>query len=560
MTAFVANVSETLTTSDTSGRGVFHGVTTDIESVSTSDTLARQVGVSRASTESSVPTFFPSVITSGTLLAWYQADKLALTDGSAVSAWPDVSGNGFAATQGTGASQPTFHVNQQNGLPAIVFDGVNDCLTTTVPTTAQPFTIFTIANATGQPTNRGVWGGTFGSNSLLTNFSTLELNSLASSGSAAPAGWHNMTALVNGGSSLLRVDGTQVASGAAGSSSLLAFVIGEGAPGPFAPWSSGIGELLIYTGALSPADVLVVEAYLSQKWLTPNLAGVQTVTTAQSYVRQPNESLITSDTPIKATGYMRTLSESFTTITDLVAYTVAHVPVTITQTLTTTDAVVRQARFPRQAIESLTLADATSRATGYHRAASEALHISVSDVVGISKLQFSSATEHLATSDAVIRVANFQRQPTETLSTSDVISRILGHIRQGAESISTSDALSRLWVAQRINVESWPTQDQVSRATTVSRPHTESLTTVDVLTWLHNAPRQIVEHLTTSDAITHIQMFLPIMGYIYYNPIDGTVQSSLPDWGFILIEDPANGVALNFAPIPANTLSFAREK
>jgi hypothetical protein len=56
------------------------------------------------------------------LLNYYKADSLALADGAAVSSWTN-SGNGSAATQGTGALQPTFVASATNGKPAVRFNG-----------------------------------------------------------------------------------------------------------------------------------------------------------------------------------------------------------------------------------------------------------------------------------------------------------------------------------------------------------------------------------------------------------------------------------------------------
>lgn len=58
---------------------------------------------------------------------WLAADAITgLADGAAVSQWNDVSGSNNHATQATGANQPTYRLNQINGMPAVDFDGVND--------------------------------------------------------------------------------------------------------------------------------------------------------------------------------------------------------------------------------------------------------------------------------------------------------------------------------------------------------------------------------------------------------------------------------------------------
>lgn len=71
-----------------------------------------------------------SGIPTGSLLARWRADDLTGANGSAVSSWPESSGNGLpAATQATTANQPTLNTTGLNGHKTVVFDGAtNDFL------------------------------------------------------------------------------------------------------------------------------------------------------------------------------------------------------------------------------------------------------------------------------------------------------------------------------------------------------------------------------------------------------------------------------------------------
>ena len=70
-----------------------------------------------------------STLPTTNLVMRYKADDIVGTNGSAVSSWPESSGNGLpAATQGTAANQPTLITNAINGHNAVSFDGVNDFL------------------------------------------------------------------------------------------------------------------------------------------------------------------------------------------------------------------------------------------------------------------------------------------------------------------------------------------------------------------------------------------------------------------------------------------------
>ena len=70
----------------------------------------------------------PSDLDSGTLTAWYKADSISGSDGSAVSSWSDSSGNGNDLAQGTSARQPTLQTEELNSLSVVRFDGLNDII------------------------------------------------------------------------------------------------------------------------------------------------------------------------------------------------------------------------------------------------------------------------------------------------------------------------------------------------------------------------------------------------------------------------------------------------
>src|ERR1035437_9219293 len=67
-------------------------------------------------------------------LMWFKADSIAQSNNTAVSSWPDSSGNNHTATQGTGASQPTFKTSQVNSLPGVYFNGSNYLTIASAPT------------------------------------------------------------------------------------------------------------------------------------------------------------------------------------------------------------------------------------------------------------------------------------------------------------------------------------------------------------------------------------------------------------------------------------------
>lgn len=61
---------------------------------------------------------------------WLSADELGLADGAKVARWPDKSGRGRDATQGTEGAKPTYKTGIVNGRSVLRFDGVGTYLDT----------------------------------------------------------------------------------------------------------------------------------------------------------------------------------------------------------------------------------------------------------------------------------------------------------------------------------------------------------------------------------------------------------------------------------------------
>lgn len=95
----------------------------------------------------------PTAITGCKL--WLDASQITgLNDGDKVANWPDMSGNGYNATQSTSAQQPVYKANFVSGKPAISFDGADDVLIGTMQalgtSNATYFQIFRQRNMTGE--------------------------------------------------------------------------------------------------------------------------------------------------------------------------------------------------------------------------------------------------------------------------------------------------------------------------------------------------------------------------------------------------------------------------
>jgi hypothetical protein len=99
----------------------------------------------------------------GTLRLWLDAMNPAgngtrPSDGTAVSSWTDLSGNGNTVVQATGANQPIFKVNIINGKPVIRFNGTNNFLQKTSATAmSSTNTLFVVGTINANATNRGTF-------------------------------------------------------------------------------------------------------------------------------------------------------------------------------------------------------------------------------------------------------------------------------------------------------------------------------------------------------------------------------------------------------------------
>jgi hypothetical protein len=83
------------------------------------------------------------------LTTWFKADAITgLVNGSRVSVWPDVSGNGDDAGQTNLTRQPVYLANAINGLPVIRFTAANSNELEFIRPVSDDFTIFCVFRST----------------------------------------------------------------------------------------------------------------------------------------------------------------------------------------------------------------------------------------------------------------------------------------------------------------------------------------------------------------------------------------------------------------------------
>ena len=223
-----------------------------------------------------------------------QATKFTYSSSNIISQWTDASGNGYNATQSTVANQPTRVTSAINGKPAVRFDGTNDFFNwvfsglsshtifmvlrfpSAITTSTSTQEIF-VKDVTGHTNGFIAFGDVSGSISN-ERVSWLTVYCPAGSyynGGDLASGSHQFNWKFNssGYSAAIRYDKSALSlstvAGCGGFSSIdypsnYAY-LGAGATGA-APFIGDIGEILIYTSALSAGDITSTENYLATKW------------------------------------------------------------------------------------------------------------------------------------------------------------------------------------------------------------------------------------------------------------------------------------------------------
>lgn len=228
-------------------------------------------------------------------LVWCRADAGITENGSGVSGWEDMSGNGNNFAQATASEQPSLNPGGAGGRPELLFDGSDDHMEG-----ASPFGMitdkdsWTIVVVCGEDWTHGGVGGAFYQGRQIFDSSgpawpTLGFNVII--GNQPRGGFYNGTAypttvtanitvgepfvlavIDDSGDMVGRVSGSEGATNSgAGSiqSSANGFVLGKGANSVSAQWSwwnAGISEFLVFDGALSEEEMEILESYLLDRY------------------------------------------------------------------------------------------------------------------------------------------------------------------------------------------------------------------------------------------------------------------------------------------------------
>ena len=204
---------------------------------------------------------------------WLDADDASTftySSGTVVSQWNDKSGTAQHFAQATGANQPNRN-GTQNGHTTVVFDGSTDTLSCSVAGMVHPVTMFAVARNTASSGQRNLISYSSDGRIFRTSGGTIDIyqGSFLSSGTSwGTTDFHSVSAVFNGASSLIAVDGGSDTTGTSGGGS---FDTGSAAVGALRAssseyWQGDIAELIVYDRALSSGERSQVEDYLAAKW------------------------------------------------------------------------------------------------------------------------------------------------------------------------------------------------------------------------------------------------------------------------------------------------------
>ena len=156
---------------------------------------------------------------------WHSAQFGLIKDGSnAVSKLYDLSSNNWDATQSTGALQPLWVADQQNGKAVLRFDGTNVIGRDWGVDKAQPNYRFVTCKSTGDTSSIRITMDSYGNTSRHAIFYSPETGYIATfaqdalySSTVTTGDYELISTLFNGGSSQIWLNSSSIATGDAGS-------------------------------------------------------------------------------------------------------------------------------------------------------------------------------------------------------------------------------------------------------------------------------------------------------------------------------------------------------
>lgn len=216
------------------------------------------------------------------LVAWYDASQISgQADNTALSSWPDLSGNGYNLSQATGVNQPTYYSSTAgktvNGKPAVWFDGTDDYMQESTSLTLQPASFFAVVKMTTSGAAQAIIGSEGnGPAEWRLNANKLDLlrqnvQDLGSSTGTVTDGSLAFVATTWSGTAIVfYINSATADSTVSVTASMSGGVIELASNTHQAEWANGaFCEIAIYNNVVSSAAITQWHSYASAKWGTP---------------------------------------------------------------------------------------------------------------------------------------------------------------------------------------------------------------------------------------------------------------------------------------------------
>ena len=209
------------------------------------------------------------------LHAYYDATELNLSDDDSVSTWTEETGNENDLTQETSDNQPTFKTEIINGNSVIRHDGDSDFLITTFQSTLQQaLDVFIVAQkrSVGTDDRQRLFASDtadeveyFSGNDSEGNNWAINAGERLDSTTNEDTDPHIFHVKLNGTESIMRLDGSQIASGDVGANNLGGLTTAARGSGDVEHGDFDHGEILLYPDRTT-SQIESVESYLADKW------------------------------------------------------------------------------------------------------------------------------------------------------------------------------------------------------------------------------------------------------------------------------------------------------
>ena len=199
------------------------------------------------------------------LEVWLRADSAMELNGNRVISWLDLSGNARNFTQSVNNFRPIQSLNQLNGHTIVNFNGTNNRLIfnelTTIRTVVwvlrqsenagtgrRPVLGHSVTFPFFRGANQNIWDAEFTAQAVRSGTTRVGFNGVDGVVSALPAGWQILNVVTTAG-----VEANQLGQ--------------DRSTNNF--WMGDFAELLIFSEALSPEQIEVLEAYLADYYTLP---------------------------------------------------------------------------------------------------------------------------------------------------------------------------------------------------------------------------------------------------------------------------------------------------